>query len=64
MPQPRKYKNAAERQAAYRRRQKQKRQERAVDARGIPTDAEVGKTDFVERIQQAGEDAIEQFFRR
>lgn len=57
MPQPRKYKNAAERQATYRRRQKQKRQERV----SVPNQ---DVTPFVERIQQAGEDAIEQFFRR
>lgn len=60
MPQPRKYRNAAERQAAYRRRQKQKRQERAERV-SVP---DQDLTPFVERIQQAGEDAIEQFFRR
>ena len=44
-------------------------QGKPLDAQGVPLDAEQGKVslpdeDLTERIQQAGEDAIELFFRR
>lgn len=64
MPQQRKWRDNAEKQKAYRER---KKAQRALDAVGVPLDAPVGKSDtaeFTERIQRAGEDAIDQFFRR
>lgn len=61
MPRARIYKNRAEQQAAYRRRVKARRA-----AEQAPTEAVVdaNQSPAVERIQKAGEDAIEAFFRR
>ncbi len=61
MPRPRIYKNRAEQQRAYRQRQKKRR-----EAESAPTVAVVDASESpaVERIQKAGEDAIEAFFRR
>lgn len=65
MPQARKWRDNAEKQKAYRHRKKERA---ALDAAGIPLDAPVGKADsreeFVERVQKAGEDALDAFFRR
>lgn len=64
MPRKREYETNADRQRAYRQRKKQ----RKLDAQGIPLDAQVGKAKseetFVNEVQQAGDDAIEAFFRR
>lgn len=60
MPQPRKHRDQAARQKAYRARLKAKREAAAA---GVRPDAEV-EPSFVDRIQKAGDDAIDQFFGR
>ncbi|MDH4104236.1 MAG: hypothetical protein OEW52_11995 [Thermoleophilia bacterium] len=62
MPQARKWKDNAEKQKAYRHRQKERR---ALAAAGIPLDDPVDSQEqFVQNVQQAGEDAIRAFFGR
>lgn len=62
MPQPRKHRDNAAKQKAYRARQKAKRE--AAQATGGRVDTVEQAQSFVERVQAAGNEAISEFFGR
>lgn len=64
MPQPRKHRDQAARQKAYRNRLKMRRSGREEKTKPVAGQPGQDPSDFVARVQQAGEDAIEEFFRR